>query len=174
MRLSRRQLFTAAGFTALATSGLTRTASASGPVAVAAPVRTWASEIQAGEIRVGDWEQYHLGLDGGAHQKALSALGIAHRDGVRADEPELMVPVESVRRAALEFGDHAAADVLRDRFALDSPSMLGRGLKLVLGEDGLERRYLDDPGLQLRYIGYRRRFANYAMPMPAAVRRALI
>jgi hypothetical protein len=161
-------LFTAAGFTALATSGLTRNASASGPVAVAAPVRTW-----AGEIRVGDWERYYLGLDGGAHQKALSALGILYRDGVRADEPELTVPAESVRRAALEFGDHAAADVLRDRFALDSPSMLGRGLKLVLGEDGLERRYLDDPGLQLRYIGYRRRFANYAMPMPAAVRQAL-
>lgn len=168
MRLSRRQLFTAAGVTALATSGLTRTASASGPVAVAAPVRTW-----TGEMRLGDWEQYYLGLDGGAHQKALSALGIAHRDGVRADEPDLTVPVESVRRAALEFGDHAAADVLRDRFALDSPSMLGRGLRLVLGEEGLERRYLDDPGLQLRYIGYRRRFANYVMPMPAAVRQAL-
>ncbi len=63
--------------------------------------------------------------------------------------------------------------MLRDRFDLGSPSMLGRGLKLVLGEDGLERRYLDDPGLQLRYIGYRRRFANYSMPMPSAVREAL-
>ena len=167
MRLSRRQLFTAAGITALATSGMS-----TGSVAVAAPVtgsaRTW-----SGEISVGDWERYYLGLDGGAHQKALSALGIAHRDGVRADEPYLMVPVESVRRAALEFGDHAAADVLRDRFQLDSPSMLGRGLKLVLGQDGLERRYLDDPALQLRYIGYRRPFAKYVMPMPAAVRKAL-
>ncbi|PWK82646.1 hypothetical protein C8D88_113239 [Lentzea atacamensis] len=164
MRLSRRQLFTAAGVTALASSGLPF----GGAAAVAAPARTW-----SGEIQVGDWEQYYLGLDGGAHQKALSALGIAHRDGVRADEPYLMVPVVSVRRAALEFGDHAAADVLRDRFGLDSPSMLGRGLKLVLGKDGLERRYLDDPALQLRYIGYRRRFGRYAMPMPDEVRRAL-
>ena len=168
MRLSRRQLFTAAGVTALASAGMTGRASASGPVAVAAPVRTW-----SGEIRAGDWERYYLGLDGGAHQKALRALGIAHRDGVRADEQDLMVPVESVRRAALEFGDHAAADVLRDRFELDSPSMLGRGLKLVFGHDGLEHRYLDDPALQLRYIGYRRRFARYAMPMPDTVRRAL-
>jgi hypothetical protein len=139
-----------------------------GPVAVAAPARTW-----NGEIQVGDWERYYLGLDGGAHQKALAALGIACRDGVRADEPYLMVPAESVRRAALEFGDHAAADVVRDLFGLDSPSMLGRGLKLVLGEDGLEKRYLDDPALQLRYIGYRRRFANYVMPLPVAVRKAL-
>ena len=163
MRLSRRQLFTAAGVTALASS-----LPVGGAAAVAAPARMW-----SGEIQVGDWEQYYLGLDGGAHHKALSALGIAHRDGVRADEQYLMVPVESVRRAALEFGDHAAADVLRDRFGLDSPSMLGRGLKLVLGQDGLERRYLEDPALQLRYIGYRRRFARYAMPMPDAVRRAL-
>jgi hypothetical protein len=167
VRLSRRQLFTAAGITALASSG-----TFTGAAAVAAPVhisgRTW-----SGEIQVGDWERYYLGLDGGAHQKALSALGIAYRDGVRADEPYAMVPVESVRRAALEFGDHAAADILRDRFELDAPSMLGRGLKVVLGQDGLERRYLDDPALQLRYIGYRRRFANYVMPMPAEVRKAL-
>jgi hypothetical protein len=167
VRLSRRQLFTAAGVTALASSG---GVFANGPVAVAqtGPARTWSGEIQAG-----DWERYYLGLDGGAHQKALSALGIACRDGVRADEQYLMVPVESVRRAALEFGDHAAADVLRDRFQLDAPSMLGRGLKLVLGQDGLEARYLDDPALQLRYIGYRRRFAKYVMPMPATVRKAL-
>ncbi|MCP2242955.1 hypothetical protein [Lentzea aerocolonigenes] len=132
-------------------------------------MRTW-----SGEIQVSDWEQYYLGLDGGAHQKALTAFGIPHQDGVRADEPYLMVPVESVRRAALEFGDHAAADVLRDRFQLDSPSMLGRGLKLVLGQDGLEQRYLDDPALQLRYIGYRRPFAKHVMPMPAAVRKALV
>jgi hypothetical protein len=157
-------LFTAAGVTALAAGA----SAVQGPVAVAAPVRTW-----SGEIQVGDWERYYLGLDGGAHQKALSALGIAHRDGVRADEQYLMVPVESVRRAALEFGDHAAADVLRDHFQLDSPSMLERGLKLVLGEGGLERRYLDDPALQLRYVGHRRRFAGYSMPMPDAVRRAL-
>ncbi|MFD4670242.1 hypothetical protein ACFWNN_10945 [Lentzea sp. NPDC058450] len=169
MRLSRRQLFAAAGVTALA-GGITSSGSV---VAVAAaqdekPVRTW-----SGEIQVAEWEQYYLGLDGGARQKALSALGIAYRDGVRADEQYLMVPVESVRRAALEFGDHAAADVLRARFGLDSPSMLGRGLKLVLGRDGLEQRYLDDPALQLRYIGYRRRFAGLVLPMPAAVRRAL-
>lgn len=164
MRLSRRQLFTAAGITALATTGITANSAA----AVAAPARTW-----SGEIQVADWEKYYLGLDGGAHQKALRALDIAYRNGVHADDQYAMVPVASVRRAALEFGDHAAADILRDRFGLDSPSMLGRGLKLVLGEDGLERRYLDDPGLQLRYIGYRRRFANYSMPMPQAVREAL-
>ncbi|MET9229860.1 hypothetical protein [Lentzea sp. NPDC003310] len=135
---------------------------------MAAPVRTW-----SGEIQVSEWEQFHLGLDGGAHQKALAALGIAHRDGVRADEQYLLVPAESVRRAALEFGDHAAADVLRARFGLESPSMLGRGLKLVLGRDGLEQRYLDDPGLQLRFLGNRRRFANHVLPLPAAVRKAL-
>ncbi|HEX8869503.1 MAG TPA: hypothetical protein VF821_27825 [Lentzea sp.] len=164
MRLSRRQLFTAAGVTVL----MSGTASSNGAVAVAAPVRDW-----SGEIQISDWEKYYLGLDGGAHQKALRALGIACRDGVRADDQYAMVPVASVRRAALEFGDHAAADVVRERFGLDSPSMLGRGLKLVLGEDGLESRYLDDPGLQLRYIGYRRPYARYAMPMPDAVRRAL-
>ncbi|MFJ8966266.1 hypothetical protein ACIRG5_43420 [Lentzea sp. NPDC102401] len=163
MSLSRRQFFTAAGLTALA-GGI----SSNGPVAAAAPVRTW-----SGEIQVSDWERYYLGLDGGAHQKALGALNIACRDGVRADEQYLMVPVESVRRAALEFGDHAAADMLRDRFGLDSPSMLGRGLKLVLGQDGLERRYLDEPALQLRYIGYRRRFADHVLPVPSAVRKAL-
>ncbi|SDK36821.1 hypothetical protein SAMN04488074_105281 [Lentzea albidocapillata subsp. violacea] len=163
MRLSRRQLLAAAGLTALA-GGISSNESA----AAAALARTW-----SGEIQVSDWEQYYLGLDGGAHQKALKALGIAHRDGVRADEQYLMVPVESVRRAALEFGDHAAADVLRARFGLDSPSMLGRGLKLVLGQDRLEKRYFDEPGLQLRYIGYRRRFANYVLPMPSAVRKAL-
>ncbi|MDX8029471.1 hypothetical protein SK803_04580 [Lentzea sp. BCCO 10_0856] len=163
MRFSRRQLFTAAGVTALASAGMSTRA-----VAAVAPVRTW-----SGEISVGDWERYYLGLDGGAHQQALGALGIAHRDGVRADEQYLMVPAESVRRAALEFGDHAAADVLRDRFGLDAPSMLGRGLKLVFGRDGLEKRYFDDPALQLRYIGHQRRYANYVMPMPSAVRKAL-
>lgn len=166
MRLSRRQLFTAAGVTVFASSGIS--ASVTAGVASAAPVRAW-----SGEVRVGDWESYYLGLDGGAHQKALDVLDIAYRDGVRADEQNLMVPVESVRRAALEFGDHAAADVLRDRFGLDAPSLLGRGLKLVLGQDGLEGRYLVDPALQLRYIGYRRRFAKHVLPMPAAVRRAL-
>ncbi|HEX7301679.1 hypothetical protein [Lentzea sp.] len=162
MRLSRRQLFAAAGVSVLA-GGFT----SNGPVA-AAPVRTW-----SGEVQLAEWERYHLGLDGGAHQKALAALGIAHRDGVRADEQYLEVPVESVRRAALEFGDHAAADVLRDRFGLDAPSMLGLGLELVLGEDGLERRYLDDPQLQLRYIGHRRRYADHVLPMHPKVRAAL-
>ncbi|MET9628450.1 hypothetical protein ABZX92_13385 [Lentzea sp. NPDC006480] len=168
MRLSRRQLFTAAGITALATTGITANSAAPVFAAGAAPVRTW-----SGEIQVADWEKYYLGLDGGAHQKALRALNLTHGNGVHADDQYAMVPVASVRRAALEFGDHAAADVLRERFGLDSPSMLGRGLKLVLGEDGLERRYLDDPGLQLRYIGYRRPYARYAMPMPDEVRRAL-
>lgn len=163
MRLSRRRLFAVAGAAALAT-GLGQ----AGP-ALAAPARTW-----PGRIQVGDWERFYLGLDGGAHQKALAALGIAHRDGVRADEPYLLVPAEDVRRAALEFGDHAAADVLRDRFGLDTPSMLGRGLRLVLGEGGLEKRYFDDPVLQLRYIGYRRRFADHVLPMPPAIRNALV
>jgi hypothetical protein len=167
VRLSRRQLFTAAGVTALASAGLSA-GSVPGSAAGAAPVRTW-----SGEVQVSEWEQYYLGLDGGAHQKALEALGIAHRDGVRADEQYLVVPVESVRRAALEFGDHAAADVLRARFDLDSPSMLGRGLKLLFGQDGLEKRYFDDPGLQLRYLGHRRRLADHVMPMPTAVRKAL-
>ncbi|SDH10637.1 hypothetical protein SAMN05216553_1165 [Lentzea fradiae] len=164
MELSRRQLFTAAGVTVTALAG----GFTFGGQAVAAPVRTW-----SGEIQVGDWERFYLGLDGGAHQKALTALGIAHRDGVHADEPYLLVPVEAVRRAALDFDDHAAADVLRDRFGLDTPSMLGRGLRLVLGEDGLEKRYFDDPALQLRYIGRRRRFAQHVLPTPSSVRAAL-
>ncbi|MFD9702303.1 hypothetical protein [Lentzea sp. NPDC059081] len=162
MRLSRRQLFSAAGVTVW---GL---ATGTNVPAVAAPARTW-----SGEVEVAEWERYYLGLDGGAHQQALGALGIAYRDGVRADEQYLRVPVADVRRAALEFGDHAAADVLRDRFGLDSPSMLGRGLKVVLGEDGLEQRYLDDPALQLRYIGYRPRFADRVLPLHPAVRKAL-
>lgn len=161
--LSRRQLFTAAGVAALASAGLP-----AGAAAVAAPGGVW-----SGEIQVGEWERYYLGLDGGAHQVALGAFGIPHTDGVHADEQYRMVPVESVRRAAVEFGDHAAADVVRARLGLGSPSMLGLGLELVLGQRGLEERYLDDPALQLRYLGLRRRFADHVMPMHPAVRAAL-
>jgi hypothetical protein len=126
-----------------------------------------------GEVPIGDWECYYLGLDGGAHQRALTALGIEHRDGVRADEPYRLVPLRDVVRAAVDHGDHAAADLLRERLSLDTPSMLGRGLKLIFGQDGLEERYLDDPALQLRVIGHLPRHRGRSFALPESVRKAV-
>jgi hypothetical protein len=148
--LNRRQLFAALG------------------IAVIAPAVAHASPL-TGEASLGDWERYYLGLDGGAHQRALKALGIAHHDGVRADEPHRLVPLRDVARAVVEHGDHAAADYLRDRLNLDTPSMLRRGLKMIHGEDRLEERYLRDPILQLRTIGHFPRFRGRTLTLPESV-----
>ncbi|TWP48876.1 hypothetical protein FKR81_26655 [Lentzea tibetensis] len=154
MLLSRRQLFAAIGITVIAPS-----------VAHAS--------VPEGTVRIGDWERYYLGLDGGAHQRAMKALGIAHRDGVRADEPNREVDIADVVKAVVEHGDHAAADYLRDRLKLDTPSMLRKGLKLILDEDGLEERYLRDPALQLRVIGNFPRFRDRAFALPESVVKAV-
>ncbi|GLZ36169.1 hypothetical protein Lesp02_83560 [Lentzea sp. NBRC 105346] len=153
MLLSRRQLLAAVGITVIAAPA----------VAHASP------PALTGEVSLGDWERYYLGLDGGAHQRALKALGIAHRDGVRADEPHRLVPIKDVARAVVDHGDHAAADYLRDRLKLDTPSMLREGLKVIHGEDRLEERYLRDPILQLRTIGHFPRFRGHTLTLPESV-----
>lgn len=154
MLLSRRQLLAAIGFTVIAPS-----------VAHAS--------VPDGRVRIGDWEHYYLGLDGGAHQRAMKALGIAHRDGVRADEPNREVGIGDLVKAVVDHGDHAAADYLRDRLKLDTPSMLRKGLKLILGEDGLEERYLRDPALRLRAIGNHPRFRDRTIALPESVVKAV-
>lgn len=154
MLLSRRQLLAAIGITFVAPS-----------VAHA--------QVLPGEARIGDWERYYLGLDGGAHQRALTALGIAHRDGVRADEPNRLVPLSSLVTAVVTYDDHAAADYLRSRLQLSTPSMLGRGLALMFGQDGLEEQYLRDPELRLRAIGHLPRFRGRVIGLPESVVKAV-
>ena len=135
---------------------------------IAAPAVAHAAGL-TGEVSLGDWERYYLGLDGGAHQRALTALGIAHRDGFRADEPHRLVSLQDVARAVVDHGDHAAADYLRERLKLDTPSMLREGLKVIHGEDRLEERYLRDPILRLRTIGHFPRFRGRTLTLPESV-----
>lgn len=152
MLLNRRQLFAAIGLTAIA------------PAVAHA-------QSQA-ELTVGGWERYYLGLDGGAHQRALQTLGISYRDGVRADDPFRLVTTADLRRA-VELGDHAAADYLREHLALNTPSMLGQGLEVLTGEGGLEERYLIDPNLQLKAIGLYPRHRHRSFALPESVRKRI-
>ncbi|MEV8440424.1 hypothetical protein AB0425_23840 [Actinosynnema sp. NPDC051121] len=120
---------------------------------------TWAVEHLAayaggdGKVRVGEWEQYYLGLDGGAHQAALRALGIPFSNGVTADEPWRFVTPDDLVAVMVEHGDNAAADVLRSRLGLDVPEILAEGLRLVLGRQVSVARYLEDPRVRLEVIG---------------------
>jgi hypothetical protein len=101
------------------------------------------------KVRVGEWERYYLGLDGGAHQAALRALGIPSSNGVTADEPWRFVTLDELVGVMVEHGDTAAADVL----GLDLPKILAEGLHLVLGRQVDVARYLDDPRVRLEVIG---------------------
>jgi hypothetical protein len=98
------------------------------------------------QVRVGDWENWYLAADAGAHVGALDALGIP-RDGLRgAVDPDRTVTLQQMVAAMVQFSDNAAADYLRDRLGdpalvdaaasggwrdLDLPSELGAQLALV-------------------------------------------
>ncbi|GAB2970634.1 serine hydrolase [Saccharothrix stipae] len=111
------------------------------------------------EVRVGAWEQYYLGLDGGAHQASLRALGIPSTNGVTADDPHRVVTLDDLASVMIRHGDNAAADFLRHRLGavawpgLEVPEILAEVLHLVLGRPVDVRRYLRDPRLQLEVIG---------------------
>ncbi|MEU4739611.1 hypothetical protein AB0G02_03975 [Actinosynnema sp. NPDC023658] len=104
-------------------------------------------------VRVADWEQYFLGLDGGAHQAALRALGIASTNGVTADEPQRFVTVEQLVSVVVRHGDYAAGDWLRQRLGVAVPAFSTEVLRLVLGRAVEVERYLGDPRLRLEVLG---------------------
>ncbi|MFT7837344.1 serine hydrolase [Saccharothrix sp. BKS2] len=119
-------------------------------------------------VRVGDWEQYYLGLDGGAHQASLRALGIPSSNGVTADDPQHRVTLDDLVTSMIRYSDNAATDLLRYRLGervlrsaaarhgwpgAPVPELLGDVLRLVLGRPVSVERYLRDPQLQLEVIG---------------------
>ncbi len=143
------------------------------PVASARKVvhlAAWAAAVEDGRltaeqtVRVGDWERWYLpGTDGGAHVAALQRLGIAD-DGVRAVDPETLVPLSDVVSAMVQESDNAAPDLLRELLGPDSladtavdlgwedaptASFLGDFLTLLEPVDGdpeaAAQRYVDDP-----------------------------
>lgn len=65
------------------------------------------------QVRVGDWEAYYPGFDGGAHGQALTALGIPN-NGIIANDPEQRVSVDQLAHAMITYSDNAATDYLRD------------------------------------------------------------
>ncbi|WP_199443365.1 serine hydrolase [Umezawaea beigongshangensis] len=98
-------------------------------------------------VRVGDWEAYYAALDGGAHQSALTLLGVPFTNGVTADDPEHRVRLADLAEVMIRCSDNAATDYLRNRLgepALrraaaeggwpqpDLRSLLGEVLMLVL------------------------------------------
>lgn len=99
------------------------------------------------KVRVGDWEGYYIGLDGGAHQKSLEDLGIPFSNGLTADDPDRLVALDDLAKVAVLHSDNAATDFLRDRVGdatlraaavrcgwpqADVRSILGEALLLVL------------------------------------------
>ncbi|WP_146175114.1 serine hydrolase [Umezawaea tangerina] len=132
-------------------------------------------------VRVGDWEEYYLPLDGGAHQKALEDLGIPFANGRTADDPDRLVSLDDLVRVAVVHSDNAAADLVRARVGdaslraaalscgwpgVDTRSIAGEMLMLILPErapadpakrkrvgDQLAAQALHDPKLQLEIIG---------------------
>jgi len=133
------------------------------------------------EVRVGDWEKYYVGLDGGAHQASLTDLGIPFSNGLTADDPDRLVPLDDLVKVALLHSDNAASDFVRTRVgdavlraaALrcgwpgpDARSIVGEMLMLILPErapadpsrrkrvgDELAARLLTDTNFQLEVIG---------------------
>lgn len=118
------------------------------------------------QVRVGDWEQYYLGLDGGAHPAALRALGITSTNGLTADDPNRLVALDDLVMAMIRYSDNAATDFLRHRLGadllrataarwpvLEVPEILAEVLHLVLGRRVDVQRYLRDPRLQLEVVG---------------------
>ncbi|GAA2084799.1 serine hydrolase [Actinomadura alba] len=140
-------------------------------------------------VRLGDWEAYLLpGTDGGAHERALTALGLAVKDG-RAADPNATVPFDDVVATMIEHSDNAAADFVRHRVGPDAlvaaarkasgmrispvPSLLGQMLVAFAsdspyrGMDGL-RRLAALPAArryELAGIQERRHLAGAAAPM---------
>ncbi|MCE6997743.1 hypothetical protein LZG04_23500 [Saccharothrix sp. S26] len=104
-------------------------------------------------VRVGEWEQYHVGMDGGAHLAALKALGLRCSNGVKADDPRGSVTAGELVSVMLRHGDFAAGDWLARRLGLAVPSFAGEVLRLVLGRAVEVERYLDDPRLRLEVLG---------------------
>lgn len=132
----------------------------------------YAKAVEAGlvrpddKVRVREWEQYYLGLDGGAHQASLRHLGIPFSNGVTADDPNRYVTLDDLAAVMIRFSDNAAADFLRHRLGdglvhataarwpvLRVPEILAEVLHLVLGRRVDPQRYLRDPQLQLEVIG---------------------
>lgn len=120
------------------------------------------------QVRVGDWEQYYLGLDGGAHQASLRALGIPFSNGATADDPQHRVSLDDLVTSMIRYSDNAATDFLRHRLGVGAlrsaaarhgwpgapvPEILGDVLRLVLGRPVSVEQYLRDPQLQLEVIG---------------------
>jgi hypothetical protein len=133
------------------------------------------------QVRVGDWEKYYLGLDGGAHQSALTELGIPFSNGFTADDPDRLVTLDDLVKAAVLHSDNAATDFVRTRVgdatlraaavrcgwpSADTRSIAGEVLMLILPErapadpaqrkrvgDELAARALHDTNLQLEIIG---------------------
>jgi beta-lactamase family protein len=132
-------------------------------------------------VRVGDWEKYYLGLDGGAHQNALKDLGIPFTNGLTADDPDRLVALDDLVKVAVLHSDNAAADFVRIRVgdatlraaavrcgwpSADTRSIAGEVLMLILPErapadparrkrvgDELAARLLHDTNFQLEVIG---------------------
>ncbi|WP_158840497.1 serine hydrolase [Saccharothrix deserti] len=118
------------------------------------------------KVRVGEWEQYYLGLDGGAHQASLRSLGIPFSNGVTADDPRRFVTLDDLAAVMIRYSDNAATDFLRYRLGeglinataarwptLQVPEILAEVLHFVLGRRVSVRQYLRDPRLQLEVIG---------------------
>ncbi|MHC1563453.1 serine hydrolase [Actinomycetospora sp. C-140] len=97
-------------------------------------------------VRVGDWENWYLAADAGAHAQALDVLGIPRRGVVGAVDPNRTVTVQQMVASMVQVSDNAAADWLRERlgdqalvdaaaaggwYGLDLPSELGAQLALV-------------------------------------------
>lgn len=98
------------------------------------------------QVRVGDWENWYLPADGGAHAAALDALGIPRNGLQGAVDPDRTVTLQQMVASMVRFSDNAATDYLRDRLGdpalvdaaaaggwhdLDVPSELGAQLALV-------------------------------------------
>ncbi|MEU5695703.1 serine hydrolase [Actinosynnema sp. NPDC020468] len=134
----------------------------------------YAHAVEAGRVtpddplRVGDWERYRLGPDGGAHLRALAHLGLRCTDGRVADDPRAAVTLGDLVAVTTRFGDDAAADCLRDRLgeaalraaaarhgwpAAPTTSALGDALRVVLGRRVADEDYLRDPRLRLEALG---------------------
>ncbi|MEV0681248.1 serine hydrolase [Actinosynnema sp. NPDC050436] len=119
-------------------------------------------------VRVGDWEQYYLPLDGGAHPQALRALDLECSNGFTADDPNALVTLDDLASVMIRYSDNAATDYLLHRLGepvvrtaavragwpdAPIPSVLGHWLRIVLGREVDVREYLDDPRLRLEVIG---------------------